>query len=84
MAANRKISARSADPFAINAKGKDEKGFQGGCIHHRAKALRGGWPHPANRSVRRSFCRYQACHEANPNYPIQSLMIRPIHWPEQG
>jgi len=55
MAANRKISARSADPFAINAKGKDEKGFQGGCIHHRAKALRGGWPHPANRSVRRSL-----------------------------
>jgi hypothetical protein len=25
--ANRKISARSADPFAINAKGKDEKGL---------------------------------------------------------
>ncbi len=27
MAANRMISARSADPFAINAKGKDEEGF---------------------------------------------------------
>ncbi|MDQ0318811.1 hypothetical protein QO002_000949 [Pararhizobium capsulatum DSM 1112] len=26
----------------------------------RAKALRGGWPHPANASVRRNFCGDQA------------------------
>jgi hypothetical protein len=61
MAANRTISARSADPFAINAKGKDEKVLMD-AFTIRAGALRGGWPHPAKPIVRRSFCLDQACH----------------------
>jgi len=59
VAANRTISARSADPFAINAKDGDEKVWMD-AFTIRAGALRGGWPHPAKLIVRRSFLSDQA------------------------